>query len=103
MVCGKLSFRPALVTMKKCLHEHAKEHGFISQLSELKVSFVWEKGEGRGGEGGEKGGGGGGGGGRRGRVKEEVGRGERRGRRRERRGEEEENEGRGGGEGEGRV
>ena len=80
MVCGKLSFRPALVTMKKCLHEHAKECGFISQLSELKVSFGWgrggEEGEEEGGGGREEkrkegGGGGGGGGGRKSGKEEE--------------------------------
>ena len=47
VVCGKLSFRPALVTMKRCLHEQAREHGFISHLSELKVSpGGWEEGGG---------------------------------------------------------
>ena len=47
VVCGKLSFRPALVTMKRCLHEQARERGFISHLSELKVSpGGWEEGGG---------------------------------------------------------
>ena len=41
VVCGKFSFRPALLTMKRCLHEQAKECGFISHLSELKVSLGW--------------------------------------------------------------
>lgn len=72
VVCGKLSFRPALVTMKRCLHEQARERGFISHLSELKVSpGGWE--EGGGGEEEEGG-----------RRKEEEG--EREGRKNERQG-----------------
>ena len=60
VVCGKFSFRPALLTMKRCLHEQAKECGFISHLSELKVSLGWgvegrwRRRRGGGGEGGRK-------------------------------------------------
>ena len=37
MVCGKLNLRPALVSMKRSLHQFAREPGFVREFSELKV------------------------------------------------------------------
>lgn len=40
VVCGKLNLRPALVSMKRSLHQFAREPGFVREFSELKPGLA---------------------------------------------------------------
>ncbi len=40
VVCSKLNYCPALLTMKRSLHSSAMKQGFVAQVEDLKVQIV---------------------------------------------------------------